>query len=396
MYRKISGLAIVFFFCASAFAQNYVSLYDQCNYSGRKYTLEAGSYRLYQMKIGNDKLSSMEIPNGFKVTIYENDGFGGRSATYSSHTACLDDGWRNTASSIVVEDLYANSGYTQNDYVTFFNDCYSRGYSQSLRPGRYSANQLGNLKYNLSSFSISGNLRVKLYLNNDNLSGYSVTYDASQSCLPDNQNDKVGSLIIEARPYTPPTGGNNGNTGNYVTMYGECNYGGNALRLVPGYYQGDKLGIMKYNIASIQVPSGLRVKAYVSSEYLSGQSYTISENMNCMSSSLRNRIASIMIEETGYNNNNNNYPGTESVIIYVDEDYRGQSATLLPGRYATMAQAGFIDNALSSLYVPPGFRVVIYEEENFRGDSYTITASKPKFYLSGWSDKTSSIAVYKD
>jgi hypothetical protein len=116
-----------------------------------------------------------------------------------------------------------------------------------------------------------------------------------------------------------------------------------------------------------------------------------------MSSTLDNRIGSLIIEDN-YNNNGNNYPpnGNDKVVIYVDEDYKGQSASLLPGTYATMAQAGFPDKAMSSLIVPPGYRVVIYDQENFRGKSYTITASKTKFYLSGWSDKTSSIAVYRN
>jgi hypothetical protein len=61
-----------------------------------------------------------------------------------------------------------------------------------------------------------------------------------------------------------------------------------------------------------------------------------------------------------------------------------------------MAQAGFFDNALSSLTVPAGYRVVIYEFENFGGKSYTITQSKPGFILSNWNDKTSSIIVYRD
>jgi hypothetical protein len=61
-----------------------------------------------------------------------------------------------------------------------------------------------------------------------------------------------------------------------------------------------------------------------------------------------------------------------------------------------MSQAGFPDNALSSLTVPAGFRVVLYEFENFGGKTYTITESKSGFIISGWNDKTSSIAVYRD
>jgi hypothetical protein len=61
-----------------------------------------------------------------------------------------------------------------------------------------------------------------------------------------------------------------------------------------------------------------------------------------------------------------------------------------------MTQLGFPDNALSSLKVPAGYRVVLYEFENFGGKTYTITNSKSGFSFSGWNDKTSSIAVYRD
>ena len=61
-----------------------------------------------------------------------------------------------------------------------------------------------------------------------------------------------------------------------------------------------------------------------------------------------------------------------------------------------MQQIGFPNKALSSLTVPEGFRVVLYENENFVGKKYTITQSKTGFSFSGWNDKTSSIAVYRD
>jgi hypothetical protein len=135
---------------------------------------------------------------------------------------------------------------------------------------------------------------------------------------------------------------------------------------------------------------------------MAGSYYTLNENNSCLSGTLNNKIGSIVIEEKnyGYNNNNNNnyYPpdASQRVVLYVDENYKGQSVSLLPGTYSNMSQIGFPDNAMSSLTVPDGYRVVIYEHENFSGKSYTITSSKTKFYLSGWSDKTSSIAVYRD
>ncbi|HEY6062290.1 MAG TPA: hypothetical protein VIV35_01705, partial [Chitinophagaceae bacterium] len=194
MSKKIFLPAIFLFASAVTSAQNnYVTLYEDCNYSGKSKFLEAGTYTMYQMKMDNDKLSCMQIPAGMKVTIYQDDNFRGRSKTFYNNIACLEGEWNDMASSIVVENQNIRPGYGQNDYVVFYNDCYNKGYSQSLRPGRYRGNELGNLKYNISSFTIYGNLRVRTYINNEGLSGYSITHDASESCLGSSENDKIGS-----------------------------------------------------------------------------------------------------------------------------------------------------------------------------------------------------------
>jgi hypothetical protein len=62
-------------------AQNKVWLYEGCNYTGMSYSLEVGQYRVYQMKVGNDRLQGIQVPNGLKVTIYEHDNFQGKSKT---------------------------------------------------------------------------------------------------------------------------------------------------------------------------------------------------------------------------------------------------------------------------------------------------------------------------
>lgn len=401
MRRKLSLLSLLVLFLAPAFSQT-VYLYADCNYTGQSYTLGVGRYYYYQMKVPNDRLSSMQIPSGMKVTIYENDNFLGRSNTYYSNTPCLEPAWKNMASSIVVEsDNYNQPGYGQNDYITVYNDCYQRGAYQVLRPGTYTGAQLGASKYNISSFTITGNLRIRLFTGNESAAGYSTTYENSSSCLPNSLNDKVGSLIIEYKatqyPIDPGNGGNN-TTGNYATFYSECDYNGNALRLMPGRYTGSKLGVLKNAIASVQVPYGMRVTAFTNSDNMFGQSTQITEDLTCLDNNLKNRIASVVIEQ-GYGNNNtgNNTNPNNAVIIYVDENYRGQSATLQPGSYSNMTEAGsFPDNAISSVYVPDGYRVVLYEYANFSGKSFTITASRSSFFLTSWNDKASSIVVYKD
>ena len=402
MSKKPILLIAILLFSLVLYAQDYVTLHDQCNYGGRQYTLVAGTYRTSMMKIANDRLSSIQVPAGMKITIFENDKLGGRSKTYTSSIPCLETEWRNMASSVIVENVYVNQpGYGQNDYVTFYNDCYNKGYSQSLRPGTYTGSQLGSSRYNISSLAINGNLRVRAFLNSENMNGASVVYDASQSCVADMYNDKIGSLIIEYKTTTTPANPNypttpGTTTGSYATLYTDCNFNGNALRLMPGTYQGEKLGLLKYNAGSIELSSNLRARVYLDNEYLSGSSYTIDDDINCMNTNLRNRIGSLVIEEKY--GNGNQYPPTanESVIIYTDGNYKGQATALLPGTYSSMAQVGFPDDALSSLKVPVGYRVVLYEFENFKGKSYTVTESKTGFSFSGWNDKASSIAVYRN
>ena len=398
MWKKIVLPFLFLFSCKTVLAQNNIALFDQCNYDGKKAYLNPGSYKSYQMLIGNDKLSSIQIPNGMRVTLYEHDDFKGQSATYTSSTSCLTDGWNDNTSSLVVESINNQPPYNQNEYVTFYNDCYSKGYSQSFTPGTYYGNQLGILKTNISSFAIYGNLQVRVYVNSDNASGYSYTFDATQTCLSSTYNDQIRSVVIEYKPTQPtyPQGG----TGTYATIYTDCNYGGNSLRLAPGYYQGAKLGLLKFDISSLEIPSNLKAKVFINNEYLSGTSYTISENTSCLSNTLNNRIGSLVIEENN-GNNNQQYPqyqqsAAEKVILYSDGNFKGLSASVLPGTYSTMTQAGFVDNNLSSLFLPPGYRVVLYDLENFGGKSYTITATKSGFSISGWNDKTSSIAIYRN
>lgn len=392
-----------------ATAQNYVTIHDQCNYSGRQYTLAPGNYTSAQMKIDNDKLNSFQVPQGYKITLYENDDFKGSSKTFYASENCLGADWRSRASSIVVEGPYGNQqpgggGGYGNEYITFFADCYSKGYSQSLRPGTYSGSQLGALRYAISSFTITGNLRLRAYLNNESAAGASVSFDASQSCMSSIYNDRIGSLVIEYKTTSPTypsnPGGGNYNSDSYATLYSDCNFNGNALRLMPGTYQGSQLGLMKYNISSIALGNNLRARVYINNEYASGSSYNINADINCMNNNMRNRIGSIIIEEIYGNGSGNQQPGGgsgEVVMIYTDGSYRGQSASLLPGTYRTMAEAGgFPDNALSSLQLPAGYRVVLYEFENFGGKSYTITESKTGFSISGWNDRASSIAVYRN
>ena len=104
----------------------------------------------------------------------------------------------------------------------------------------------------------------------------------------------------------------------------------------------------------------------------------------------------MIVEDRGNWGSNGNTTVNE-LILYTDAGYKGQSVNLLPGTYSTMAAAnGFPEKALSSIQIPPGYRVVLYDQPNLRGKSISLTASRSSFIMSGWNDRAASIAVYRN
>lgn len=390
--KKIAFLSAALVFFQLLSAQSYVTLHEDCNFRGKTFTLEAGTYRMYQMRIGNDKLSSFQVPSGFRITIYADDNFNSRSASYTSSVSCLDSTWDNNTSAIVVENTNIQQT-NPNEYVVVYSDCYSRGFSRSLRPGIYKGADLGELKNNISSFAIFGNLRIRVYTASEDASGFNAAFDNSETCLSRSYNDRISSLVVEYKPLTA-TGTGSTNTA-YAEFYTDCNFKGNKLSLLPGRYTGEELGLFRKTIGSLQLPAGLTVRVY-EDDNLTGRSESFNSGFDCISFSWRNRISSIVVEDRGGWNNGSTPVATE-LILYTDANYKGQSVTLLPGTYHTMAAAnGFPERALSSIQIPPGYRVVLYDQPNLRGKSYTLTASRSSFSLTSWNDRAMSIAVYRN
>ena len=84
-----------------------VRVYHDYGFQGRLVELVTGPYdaaKLSDVGILNDVLSSITIPEGLKVTIYEDESFGGSSKTFSSSVNCLKRiGFNDKTSSIIVK-----------------------------------------------------------------------------------------------------------------------------------------------------------------------------------------------------------------------------------------------------------------------------------------------------
>ena len=83
-----------------------VTLYTDEGYKGKAVTLSEGEYNLSRMGLYNLKdndMSSLKVTPGFKVTIYEDDNFNGKSKSYTASESFVGEDWNDKMSSLKVE-----------------------------------------------------------------------------------------------------------------------------------------------------------------------------------------------------------------------------------------------------------------------------------------------------
>jgi hypothetical protein len=80
-----------------------VFVYGDCNFRGASTGLAPGRYDSYSLGVGNDKISSLKVPSGMKITVYADGGFRGESRTFYGDQYCFGSDWNDRISSVVVE-----------------------------------------------------------------------------------------------------------------------------------------------------------------------------------------------------------------------------------------------------------------------------------------------------
>jgi predicted chitinase len=85
-----------------------VIVYDDSQYQGFAQVLDIGQYDWGQ--IHNDAISSLRVPPGMKVTLYEDTYFQGKSKTFTQDTPYVGDDFNDLTSSIIVENDVISGG----------------------------------------------------------------------------------------------------------------------------------------------------------------------------------------------------------------------------------------------------------------------------------------------
>jgi hypothetical protein len=196
-------------------------VYQHCGFRGYGVRLPLGWYnlrKLRRMGIRNDDLSSIRVPRGYVVTLFEHVNFRGRRIRLTHSDNCfVNNGFNDIVSSIKVERIRRVDSYPPVRPVqpphppvhprrmpTVYQHCGFRGYGVRLPLGWYNLRKLrrmGIRNDDLSSIRVPRGYVVTLY-EHVNFRGRRIRLTHSDRCFVNNGfNDIVSSIKVERRPY---------------------------------------------------------------------------------------------------------------------------------------------------------------------------------------------------
>jgi len=167
-------------------------VFEHIGYAGRLQVLDVGRHDLGQLSIGNDVISSVRIPPGWRVTLYQHAGFQGATKVLTANTPALPD-FNDMTSSIVVEKNSLPVVFEHNDYA---------GRLQAFDVGRHDLGQLSIGNDVISSVKVPTGWNVTLYRDH-HFQGATKVLTANTPALPD-FNDMASSIVVENLHVTVP------------------------------------------------------------------------------------------------------------------------------------------------------------------------------------------------
>ena len=172
------------------------TLYEHSNYGGWAVSLEEGLYDykdILAKGIVNDQISSLRVSDGYKVTIYDDEGFKGKSKEFTSDASYVGDEMNDKTSSIKIEKIN-NQTSTTTSYNTV-----------KLPNGKYSIKSVANEKYVATENGGSD----PIVANRDSYGGSWETFylinndDGTVSLKADANNKYVCAVLDEENQLTP-------------------------------------------------------------------------------------------------------------------------------------------------------------------------------------------------
>jgi Peptidase inhibitor family I36 len=360
-----------------------VELYKDYNFSGEVLRLDSPGYHALPYNF-NDQVSSIVIPSGYTVTLYEERNQAGRAVNLGAGRHNIS-GFNDVTSSIVIkrasEDPNVNNGKLG---VEFFQD-YDFG-GQRLKVdslGYYAMPSYFNDQ--VSSLIVPEGYEVTLY-EDYNQAGRSIKLGAGRHNIS-RFNDTVSSVVIK-RSGEPTTGNPDTSGKKEVQLYDDLNYRGDRIIVdKTGYYAFPRY--FDNRLSSVVVPKGLEVTLF--EHYDRGGRATILRAGRHNLGDFNDIVSSMVVRNADEVNNPGNepIPGRREVQFYDDMSFRGDRIVVDKTGYFAFPR--YFDNRLSSVIVPKGYEVTLFENYNQGGNSIVLRPGRHN--LSNFNDVASSAVV---
>lgn len=92
-------------------ASDYITIYEHCDFRGDSRDVLVGDFRnMRSVNFNNDSVSSVKVPNGMDLVIYQDDDFRGGYARISQDISCFDRKWNDRVSSLKVSGYVSGRG----------------------------------------------------------------------------------------------------------------------------------------------------------------------------------------------------------------------------------------------------------------------------------------------
>ena len=324
------------------------TLYEHSNYGGWAVSLEEGLYDykdILAKGIVNDQISSLRVSDGYKVTIYDDEGFKGKSKEFTSDASYVGDEMNDKTSSIKIEKIN-NQTSTTTSYNTV-----------KLPNGKYSIKSVANEKYVATENGGSD----PIVANRDSYGGswetfYLINNDDGTVSLKADANNKYVCAVLDEENQLVPRSESVG-TWEKFQIY--------------------KISDTEYGLKSAE--NGKYVKADLDNggKLIAG------------SNSIAGAWEAFNIEKLG------DETSSAKATFYENSNYSGWSVALSEGRYdyGTMISKGIKNDQISSIKVADGYKVTLYNDEGFAGSKKTLLTDASG--LGDFNDKTSAIVIEK-
>ena len=324
------------------------TLYEHSNYGGWAVSLEEGLYDykdILAKGIVNDQISSLRVSDGYKVTIYDDEGFKGKSKEFTSDASYVGDEMNDKTSSIKIEKIN-NQTSTTTSYNTV-----------KLPNGKYSIKSVANEKYVATENGGSD----PIVANRDSYGGswetfYLINNDDGTVSLKADANNKYVCAVLDEENQLVPRSESVG-TWEKFQIY--------------------KISDTEYGLKSAE--NGKYVKADLDNggKLIAG------------SNSIAGAWEAFNIEKLG------DETSSAKATFYENSNYSGWSVALSEGRYdyGTMISKEIKNDQISSVKVADGYKVTLYNDERFAGSKKTLFTDASG--LGDFNDKTSAIVIEK-